>query len=91
MLQLIKSVTNIQQSAVTQLPASMGASEDVQICPLPFGPKERQRYFADGAVETATPAELGLEIGEEAARELFFYQPKKHSEELMDCPEALSC
>ena len=89
MLQLIKSVTTVQQSAVTQLPANMGAAEDLQISPLPFGPKERQRYFADGAVETATPAEVGLD-SEESARELFFVQPKKNAEMQMDCPDAAS-
>ena len=55
----------VQESAVTQLPQTMQpgnpSPEPALVPPLPFGPNERRRYHADGAVETVTAAELGLQ------------------------------
>ena len=57
--------------------------------PLPFGPNERRRYHADGAVETATAAELGLEehedkevvTGTQEDKELYYYVPTNIEED----------
>ena len=65
MRELVASVASVQESAVTQLPQILqpgNPSPDAALVPpLPFGVNDRRRYHADGAVETATPAELGVE------------------------------
>ena len=86
MRELIASVASVQESAITQLPQILQPgiipSEPMLVPPLPFGPNERRRYQADGAVETATTVELGVEgtgsedaTCEEDKQELYYYVP----------------
>ena len=53
--------------------------------PLPFGPKERYRFRADGAMETATLEELGVEPldGEDAGTEhdLWYFCPDRQGDD----------
>ena len=92
MRELIASVSSVQESAVTQLPQSMQpgtpSPEAALLPPLPLGPNERRRYHADGAIETATAAELGVEgqgdneaTGNENEQELYYYVPKNTEED----------
>ena len=88
MRELIASVASVQESAVTQLPQALQPGRPscapLLVPPLPFGPNERQRYHADGGVETATAEELGIEEEEEDEeeneRELYYYVPKNDPE-----------
>ena len=93
MQELVASVASVQESAVTQLPQTMQpgdpALHHTLVTPLPFGPNERRRYDADGAAETATATQLGLEsqldtkaTQEEAdeEHELYYYVPT-HTED----------
>ena len=93
MLELIADITVVQESSVTQFPQSMQPGLDTasgaQIPPLPFGPNERRNYHADGAAETATRAELGLEVhenddaaGDEETKQLYYYDPKDAEEDM---------
>lgn len=91
MQELIASVASVQESAVTQLPQTMqpgNSSTDLALVPpLPFGPNERHRYHADGAVETVTAAELGI-VGREAKngtdeedqQDVYYYVPTNTEE-----------
>ena len=92
MRELVASVTSVQESAVTQLPQTMQpsapSSDPALVPPLPFGPNERRHYHADGAVETATAAELGVESQgdnegncEEHMQELSYYVPENTEED----------
>ena len=84
MRELIASVASVQESAVTHLPQTLqpGAPspDPAVVPPLPLGPNERRRYHADGAVETATAAELGI-TDQEDDQELFYYVPTNAEEE----------
>ena len=88
MRELIASVASVQESAVTQLPQTLQPGRPscapLLVPPLPLGPNERQRYHADGGVETATAEELGIENkaedGEENEHELYYYVPKNDPE-----------
>ena len=92
MRELVASVASVQESAVTQLPQTMQpskpSSNPALVPPLPFGPNERRNYHADGAVETAAAAELGVEghgdneaTDEEHEQELYYYVPENTEED----------
>ena len=70
LLLAVAAVASVQESSVTQLPHSMQpdstTSNSSLVPPLPFGPNERRRYHADGKIETATAAELGIESENES-------------------------
>ena len=87
MRELIASVASVQESAVTQLPQTLQPGsppcEPALVPPLPLGPNERHRYHADGGVETATAAEIGLESKEEDEddeHKLYYYVPTNAQE-----------
>ena len=92
MRELIASVASVQESAVTLLPQTMqpciASTNSALVPPLPFGPNERRRYHAGGAIETVTAAELGGErygheaADEESKQELYFYVPKNTEEDM---------
>ena len=92
MRELVASVASVQESAVTQLPQTMQpskpSSDPALAPPLPFGPNERRNYHADGAIETAAAAELGVEghgdseaTDEEHEQELYYYVPENTEED----------
>jgi hypothetical protein len=86
MRELISSVASVQESAVTQLPQTLQPGVDspnpTVVPPLPFGPNEHRRYHADGATETATAAELGIESqGDNGEQELYYYVPTNTEED----------
>jgi hypothetical protein len=66
-----------QETAVTELPQQLqGGNNDLEITvpPLPFGSRERKIYCADGAQETATGEQLGIE-GDDEEHDLYFHDP----------------
>ena len=54
MREVVRAVLSVQQSAVEVLPQMLQGQEGERLPPLLFGPKERYRFRADGAMETAT-------------------------------------
>ena len=83
MRELIAAVSSVLGTAVSQLPRALQGGEDhagIALPPLPFGPKEKRAYKADGARETASTVELGLEVDAED-KDLFFYGPDREGDE----------
>ena len=83
MRELIAAVSSVQGTAVSQLPRALQGGDDragISLPPLPFGPKEKRAYKADGARETASAVELKLEAGAED-KELFFFVPDREGDD----------
>ena len=91
MSRVIEAVVATQESAVTELLPRMQGGQDrtgAGCAPLPFGPKEKANFSADGDRETATTAELGIETEEADAdaagvpeRDLYYFDPTAAGDE----------